>query len=296
METVVSVETMRRSDAATIAGGVAGRTLMYRAGEGIFSAYPWRGPVAVVCGSGNNAGDGYVLALLLKRAGIPCRIFLPEARFSEDGRFYFEECRAAGIGFEVCGGAPDFTGYAEIADCLLGTGFRGEVRGEAAKVICRINQSSAAVISADINSGLSGDGFSSGLCVASALTVSVGYYKTGHFLGAADEKIGRLKNCEIGIGLCGEGYPLFAGGESAAFSARFGETPAAFFAGAAVFDSTADFARRTGSDTQCTPAEAARKYARRTGRHVVLCGRVSLITDGEGIGFWCGGGDITENF
>ena len=129
-----------------------------------------------------------MLALLLKRAGIPCRIFLPEARFSEDGRFYFEECRAAGIGFEVCGGAPDFTGYAEIADCLLGTGFRGEVRGEAAKVICRINQSSAAVISADINSGLSGDGFSSGLCVASALTVSVGYYKTGHFLGAADEK------------------------------------------------------------------------------------------------------------
>lgn len=102
------------------------------------------------------------------------------------------------------------------------------MRGEAAKVICRINQSSAAVISADINSGLSGDGFSSGLCVASALTVSVGYYKTGHFLGAADEKIGRLKNCEIGIGLCGEGYPLFAGGESAAFSARFGETPRRF--------------------------------------------------------------------
>lgn len=72
---------MRRSDAATIAGGVAGRTLMYRAGEGIFSAYPWARARRGRLRSGNNAGDGYVLALLLKRAGIPCRIFLPEARF-----------------------------------------------------------------------------------------------------------------------------------------------------------------------------------------------------------------------
>lgn len=222
METVVSVETMRRSDAGTIARGIDGRTLMYRAGEGIFSAYPWRGPAAVVCGSGNNAGDGYVLALLLARAGVPCRIFLPEERFSEDGRFYFEQCRAAGIGFEICGGTPDFSGYAEIADCLLGTGFRGEARGMAASVISRINQSGAAVVSADINSGLSGDGFPTGLCVVSALTVSVGYYKIGHFLGAADQNIGRLTNCNIGIDLLGKGYPLFSAEEAADFACGVG--------------------------------------------------------------------------
>ena len=258
METVVSVETMRRSDAGTIARGIDGCTLMYRAGEGIFSAYPWQEPVAVVCGSGNNAGDGYVLALLLARAGIPCRIFLPEERFSEDGRFYFEQCRAAGIGFEICGGTPDFSGYAEIADCLLGTGFRGEVRGMAASVISRINQSGAAVVSADINSGLSGDGFPTGLCVISALTVSVGYYKIGHFLGAADQTIGRLTNCNIGISLFGEGYPLFSAEEAADFVCGVG---ASGFEGA---ENAAQPFKMNASDMPMYPGAAKRAVGANT--------------------------------
>lgn len=317
METVVSVETMRRSDACTIAQGIDGRTLMYRAGEGIFSAYPWRGPVAVVCGGGNNAGDGYVLALLLARAGVPCRIFLPEERFSEDGRFYFEQCRAAGIGFEICGGTPDFSGYAEIADCLLGTGFRGEARGMTAAVISRINQSGAAVVSADINSGLSGDGFPAGLCVVSSLTVSVGYYKIGHFLGAADQNIGRLTNCNIGIGLFGRGYPLFSVGEAADFVCKDGEAGAAAsglscaswdahaakrFSCAALaarvpdaerggfaeaFDRAEDLTRACGDAAGLSPLEAAERYARRTDRCVLLRGRVSLITDGRDTCFVC---------
>ena len=81
---VLSVALMRASDAQTIESGTPSRELMRRAGEGIVDAvdrYPsergsWRPPVAVVCGSGNNAGDGYVVAGILCRRGIACTVFL----------------------------------------------------------------------------------------------------------------------------------------------------------------------------------------------------------------------------
>ena len=97
MRTVVSVKTMRQSDAATIARGVSSKDLMARAGRGIFESYAWRGRVCIVCGVGNNAGDGYVLALCLRQAGIMCDLLLTEHRFSPDGAYYFEQCRANGI-------------------------------------------------------------------------------------------------------------------------------------------------------------------------------------------------------
>lgn len=203
MRTVVDVKTMRESDAATIAAGTPGKELMYRAGLGILQSYPWQGPVAIVCGNGNNGGDGYVLATLLHKSGIPCRLFLLSEGFSEDGRYYFDQCRALDIPWEICDENTDFASYAEIVDCIFGTGFRGEVTGLAAYVIEKINQSGKAVISADINSGLNGDSGCSALCVHSSLTVSIGFYKNGHFLGDAKDVIGALCNVDIGIGLQG---------------------------------------------------------------------------------------------
>ena len=93
MQTVVDVKTMRSSDAATVENGVSGRELMRRAGEGIFRSYAWKGPVAIVCGGGNNAGDGYVLAGCFQRAGIPCSLVLLSDSFSTDGAYYFEQIR-----------------------------------------------------------------------------------------------------------------------------------------------------------------------------------------------------------
>lgn len=196
---VTDVKTMRASDAATIASGISGKELMMRAGKGIFKAYPWRGRVAIVCGVGNNAGDGYVLALLLHEAGIPCSLLLLEDRFSDDGKFYYEQCIANGI--EVIRYAPSFAfdGYEEIVDCIFGTGFSGEVVGVAKEVIEKINQSGKTVISADINSGLNGDNGLGNLCVRSDLTVSIGTYKAGHFLNRAKDVIGALCNIDIGI-------------------------------------------------------------------------------------------------
>ena len=62
----VSVATMRESDEKTIAGGVPGVTLMYRAALGVYRAVRWQGRTVIVTGSGNNGGDGYALAWIAR--------------------------------------------------------------------------------------------------------------------------------------------------------------------------------------------------------------------------------------
>ncbi len=208
MRTVVSVKTMRQSDAATIARGVSSRELMARAGRGIFESYAWRGRVCIVCGVGNNAGDGYVLALCLQQAEIPCDLLLTEHRFSADGAYYFEQCRSCGIPVITYSSDVCFDAYEEIVDCIFGTGFRGEVTGMTAELIQKINQSGKRVICADINSGLNGDNGMGSLCVHSDLTVSIGCYQSGHFLGIAKDVIGELCNVEIGIDAVCKDYQL----------------------------------------------------------------------------------------
>lgn len=211
MQAVVDVKTMRESDAAAIRGGVSSRALMYRAGEGLLRAYSWKGRTAIVCGSGNNAGDGYVLALLLQEASVPCTLFLAEERFSEDGLFYFNACKERGIEHRLCDGETDFSPYEEIVDCLLGTGFRGDPSPQLAAVIGAINRSGRPVISADVNSGLDGDSGRGTCCVQSTLTVSIGTYKSGHFLGDAKDVIGSLCNVDIGIPIRGRTRALLDG-------------------------------------------------------------------------------------
>lgn len=196
---ITSVKNMRASDARTIASGVSGRELMARAGRGVFEAHSWKGPVAIVCGSGNNAGDGYVLALLLKEAGVPCTLVLLEERWSEDGRYYYGACMEAGVPAVNYTPQIKLSAYREIVDCIFGTGFSGDVRGIAREAIEAINQSGAFVISVDINSGLCGDNGLGGTFVKSNLTVSIGTRKRGHFLGNAKDAIGALLNIDIGI-------------------------------------------------------------------------------------------------
>jgi NAD(P)H-hydrate epimerase len=89
MQEVVSVKVMRESDEATIKYKTPSLELMKRAGEAVYNAYDWQGKTAIVCGGGNNAGDGYVLANLL---GDNCHVFLLWDKFSSDGKFYFERC------------------------------------------------------------------------------------------------------------------------------------------------------------------------------------------------------------
>ena len=208
MKQVVSTRTMRESDAKTIERGTAGRVLMQRAAEGIFSAYPWKGRTAIVCGGGNNAGDGYALACLLSVHKIDCRLFLLTDRFSSDGAYFYGKCKEIGVKIEYFAPDESFDGYAEIVDCIFGTGFSGTPEGIFADAIRAINQSGATVISADINSGLNGDNGLAALAVRSDLTVSIGSCKQGHFLGQAKDLIRELKNVDIGIEIEGDACSL----------------------------------------------------------------------------------------
>ena len=107
-EAVISVAEMRAADARTIAGGTPGKVLMGRAAQGIFDAVAkgdvpgfengWDGKkTVIVCGSGNNGGDGYALASILAREGFDVSLVRASEKLSEDGGYYYEKCREAGI-------------------------------------------------------------------------------------------------------------------------------------------------------------------------------------------------------
>lgn len=194
----VSVRSMRLSERAAMEAGISSRELMRRAGEGIFSSAEWKGPVAVMCGKGNNAGDGYAVASLMADAGIACDLFLLSDEFSEDGRYYFERCSAKGV-HSVKWNGQDLSVYGSVLDCIFGTGFRGEVAEPEKSAIEAINGSGAFVVSADINSGINGDTGEGTVYVRSDLTVSIGCYKTGHFLAQGASAYRSIVIADLGI-------------------------------------------------------------------------------------------------
>lgn len=196
----ISVKKMRESDAYTIKNFVSSRELMLRAAYGVYNFVRWEGKkVAIISGSGNNGGDGYALATILADHGIIPHIFRTSEKFSDDGLYYYKLALEKAIPSEILSEDQDFAIYDIVVDCILGTGFNGNPRGLAATAISAINNSSAYVVSVDINSGMNGDSGEAELAVKSDLTVSIGYYKTGLFLGKAPELIGDLVNANIGI-------------------------------------------------------------------------------------------------
>ena len=84
----ISVQNMRDSDAYTIANFVPGLELMHRAAMGVFLAHNWQGSAAIVCGSGNNGGDGFALACILWERGYQCALFTVSTRLSAGHGFF----------------------------------------------------------------------------------------------------------------------------------------------------------------------------------------------------------------
>ena len=205
---VLSIKEMRDADSYTIKNFIDSKELMYRAGEAIFYVADWNigDKVLILAGSGNNAGDGYVVADLLNIEGIDVEILLIKDKFSEDGKYYFNICNQKGIKYSVLDDGTDyntllekFNSYDYILDCIYGTGFVGEVREPVYSVIKAVNNSKAIVVSADINSGMNGDTGESNICINSDLTVSIGFLKKGLITDEAKKHIGKLVNMDIGI-------------------------------------------------------------------------------------------------
>jgi ADP-dependent NAD(P)H-hydrate dehydratase / NAD(P)H-hydrate epimerase len=180
---------VRELDRRAIADhGVAGCTLMERAGQGAFDALRARWPAAqrlgVLCGPGNNGGDGYVIARLARAAGMA--VWLVEA--AEPGRLKGDAARAR-ADWTAAGGAPLVADAAwpaadVLVDALLGTGLDRVVEGHFAGLIDAINAAGLPVLAVDIPSGLHADtGAVLGRAVRAAVTVSFIGLKTGLFTG-----------------------------------------------------------------------------------------------------------------
>lgn len=208
----ISVTNMRLSDALTIENYVPSLELMHRAAMGVFQAVQWHGKVAIVVGSGNNGGDGFALACILRQNDIDCAVFTVSQRLSADSAHYAAQAEALGVA--ILPFAPGcLDGFDVIVDCLLGTGFQGALRENYRTAIEEINASNAQVISVDINSGMNGDTGEGELIVRSDLTVTIGFVKNGLVTPNAGKCMKRLVCADIGIHLAKEENKICATGE-----------------------------------------------------------------------------------
>jgi len=177
---------------------LGGTTLMERAGAATFSVLQSRWPAAkritVVCGGGNNGGDGYIVAGLAHAAGYEVTVLhvTPLENLRGDARAAADKLMARGMKPEPY--TKSKLDHADlIVDALLGTGLDREVVGELGAVIKDINASGIPVLSLDIPSGLNSDtGQVMGIAIVAEATVTFIGLKQGLFTGAGPARTGKL--------------------------------------------------------------------------------------------------------
>lgn len=218
---VLDAEGMRTADNRTIHEiGLSSSVLMERAAlavAGCVKEYTTeKSRIGVLCGTGNNGGDGAAVARLLKAEGFDVEILLFHAQLyqtenlseaaSEKGknRYGTEEFLqqiklARAYGVPVC--EPEDTGrYDIIVDALFGIGLSKPVEGGYAALLEQINRESHMVIAVDIASGLSATtGAVCGVALRADETVTFGAVKCGHLLYHGKEYTGRLRVADIGF-------------------------------------------------------------------------------------------------
>ncbi|MCS6925550.1 MAG: NAD(P)H-hydrate dehydratase [Candidatus Binatia bacterium] len=213
---LVSAKEMRELDRLTIEQyGTPSHVLMERAGtcaaEAIVAAFPHvqTTPVLVVAGKGNNGGDGFVIARLLKKRGIKCEVILAARKEEVRGdalRNLTAFVRMRGKVSEVTD-SPQLDLVQEklshcglVVDALLGTGLNAPVQGLLAALIDLINASGVPVVAVDIPSGLDTDrGEPLGTAIQADLTVTFGYPKLGQVTDSGALYTGALVVADIGI-------------------------------------------------------------------------------------------------
>jgi NAD(P)H-hydrate epimerase len=196
-DALYSAAQVRALDASLIAAGTPGFELMQRAARATWRAlvrqWPTANELSVLAGHGNNAGDGYLVAVLARRAGWSVRVLAvadPQG-LQGDAALAHAEAVSEGVAIESWGVRPELRGI--MLDALLGTGLTGEVREPYASVIAAINTSGLPVAAVDIPSGLCADtGRVLGCAVRADLTVTFIGLKTGLFTGDAADVVGEL--------------------------------------------------------------------------------------------------------
>ena len=201
---------MAAIDRATIdEHGISGIELMERAGFRVVETIrsQWDGleglDIAVVCGKGNNGGDGFVIARLLHQAGVSVRAFstCEPAALTADAAHHFALLVSSGAPVQRFPGANAADLLAEcdlVVDGLLGTGLRGAARDDLAGIIRSINDSGRPVVCVDMPSGVESDsGKVLGASVKGTVTVTFGLPKIGQLFHPGRSRCGRLHLVDI---------------------------------------------------------------------------------------------------
>jgi hydroxyethylthiazole kinase-like uncharacterized protein yjeF len=211
MRPLLAPDEMARADEAAIAGGISAEVLMERAGRAVAAAalrlargrYGRR--AAVVCGPGNNGGDGFVAARVLAREGLGVRCLSVAGAHAAKGaaRHHLERLGDAGVALEPFDPGR-LEGAGVVIDAIFGTGFRGEASGEPAAAIEAINECGAPVVAVDVPSGVDGTtGTVSGAAVRAGVTVAMAAEKQGSALSQGAVHAGRVEVADIGIAIEG---------------------------------------------------------------------------------------------
>jgi hydroxyethylthiazole kinase-like uncharacterized protein yjeF len=191
--------------------GIAGGELMERAGRGLAELVLRRapeGPIAVVCGKGNNGGDGFVAARVLREQGLEVAVLMlaPAEEYRGDAKANLE--RLPGDAPEAF--SPDkLSGARAIVDAILGTGFSGAPREPAAGAIEAINRAGAAeVIACDVPSGVNGStGEIEKAAVRADATATFHAGKPGLWIAPGKAHAGEVTVVDIGIPAGGPARP-----------------------------------------------------------------------------------------
>ncbi len=196
---IYSVATVRGIDRSAIEdNGIPGYTLMRRAGAAAVQVAQERFPGAarwqVVCGAGNNAGDGYVVARLAASQGLAVSVLAlvdPENLRGDAATAYSDFAAEGGV---VAPWQGELDNDADLLfDGILGSGLERDVGGEFGKAVAAMNEHSAPVVALDIPTGINGDsGEVMGCAIAADLTVTFVGLKTGLFLASAPDHCGEL--------------------------------------------------------------------------------------------------------
>jgi NAD(P)H-hydrate epimerase len=217
---IISTEQMRELDRRTIEEcDIKGEVLMERAGSGVAMLVRRMAEVAgfmnptihIIAGRGQNGGDAFVVARLLKEAGYLVEVWLAARinQISGDALIHYGRMKKAGVEAYEIPSMEDWQAmirnsfYSEIVvDGVLGTGISGPARGPAAGAIqyIRARSQDSLIVSIDIPSGLNGDtGLAEGDAVIADLTATIGLPKIGLVDQNAVDNVGTLDVVDIGI-------------------------------------------------------------------------------------------------
>ena len=199
---LLTAEEMGRADRLAVEDGVRGVTLMENAGRAVADEvarrYPDAGTVVVLCGPGNNGGDGFVAARYLEERGYKVRLRFDgdEARQPEHAAVMAKRFAGRRVPLH-----PNILAGADVmVDALFGAGLARPIEGKIAQLIESVNASGLPVIAVDVPSGVDDTtGEVRGVAMAAVATVTFFRLKPGHLLLPGRTLCGEVSVADIGI-------------------------------------------------------------------------------------------------